>query len=316
MVYGSISIQMTNTLVVATALSESLLTVMVQESIRNPVMVVGTPDVAQALRQIGFDAHDVSVQIKQDWETRDKQFASLAMPGKLLDFNFPTTEMHVWGVMALDRLSFWYRQGAIPETELIDKLVWDKAIISLDIQHPLPFAVARLCAKRGLPCVGVQVAFMQSIEWADMVAAGWLDDLSQIVVGRKDTCDWLIKQNFHLPEIHWLAEAEVKKEVTKEERASARAGLGLEDFQQVSFIPYDARVEHQIRRYLQTAKEKCVLWPVNSRIADKMGLLLGPGIMSRVVIAGDYLSHVGCDRMLVWRSDEYGYKSRIPVEAL
>src|SRR3990167_8316822 len=104
------------TLVLATRLSKLFIRIAIDELLRDSsVIVVDTnAEVHSVLK--GHNISSIHLESsrkgRMDWGERDSNFKSLFMDGDQLKCNFPSTELPVWKVLALDRFSFWYNQDA------------------------------------------------------------------------------------------------------------------------------------------------------------------------------------------------------------
>lgn len=172
------------TLVVATTFSELFRDVVIREIHVRPVIVVDfSDDIRSLLKQAKISPIAIRVQAKMGWGERDSSFKQLAMPGKQLDFCAPGTVLPVWEVLSIDRLSFWFRgRTAQMEYEALMGMDWKRALVPMDLHHPLPYALAR---HSGREVVGVQTGSLRTREWHDLVKAG-LPFSSVVVSSEKD----------------------------------------------------------------------------------------------------------------------------------
>src|SRR3990167_5643819 len=134
----------------------------------NNCLVVDTDDSIHAiLEQHSISSLPLRAQVKVDWGKRDSAFRELCMPGKQLGISFPTTELPLWKVIAMDRLSFWYMGDMMPNWyKYLLALDWQKAYISADLHNPLGWTLAK---HSGRKIIGVKVGSLRTREWYDML---------------------------------------------------------------------------------------------------------------------------------------------------
>lgn len=147
-------------------------------------------DVHTTLKQVGISSLPIRVSQKMDWGRRDSAFRELAMPGKQLDFDIPGTKLPLWKVLSIDRLSFWYRwESAKMEYDLVTALNWNKAFVPLDVNHPLPWALAR---HSGREVIAVQSGPIRTREIYDLAQSGALP-FSAVVHTSGEDAAWLTR---------------------------------------------------------------------------------------------------------------------------
>ena len=186
------------TLVFATSVSDTLETAVLEQSLAtaNDLLIL-TPsqDVKRELERIGFDVTLLSYHISSSWENRDKLFKKVAMPGEILNINFPDTNLPVWEILSLDRLSFFFNgEESVKQLESLEWLRFDKAIISLDIHSHLTSLVGLFCRSKGIRCIACQTErYFPSVEMQSLAQSGYLDMFSEIVLGKHEDAVWLKK---------------------------------------------------------------------------------------------------------------------------
>ena len=157
------------TIIVATRLSQLFIRIAIDELMRDSsVIVVDTnAEVHSVLK--GHNISSIHLEpakkARLDWGERDSNFKRIFMDGDQLKCNFPSTELPVWKVVALDRFSFWYNQDTTELYDLIMALQWDKCITSADLNSELPWSLARYS---GRPVCGVKVSSFRTREWYDL----------------------------------------------------------------------------------------------------------------------------------------------------
>ena len=174
------------TLFLFTSLSHEMIDAAVQESFQSSgqVIFVDLDDSIRGnLKNLGISSVPIRVEKKMDWGKRDTEFRTLAMPGKQLDYNFPGTDLPVWKVLSLDRLSFWYRGDVVKrQYEALMALNWDRAIVPLDMYHPLPWYLARYSGRQA---TAIQVSSLKTREWLDLLESTKLP-FSKVVTASED----------------------------------------------------------------------------------------------------------------------------------
>jgi len=160
-------------IILFTQISQTMLQVALQEIWHNSenCLVVDTDDSIHAiLEQYAISSMPLRAQGKVNWSKRDSAFRELCMPGKQLGISFPTTELPIWKVIAMDRLNFWYLGDLISSWyKYLLALDWQKAYVSADLHNPLGWALAK---HSGRQVVGVKAASLRTREWYDMLHTG------------------------------------------------------------------------------------------------------------------------------------------------
>ena len=162
------------TLIVATRLSQLFVRIAIDELMRDADTIVVDTDLQVHGTLKGHNISSIHLSparnVRFDWGERDANFKSLFMDGDQLKCNFPSTELPVWKVVALDRFSFWFTDKE--STELYDMIMalrWDRAIVSADLNNELPWSLARYS---GRPVWGVKVSSFRTREWYDLGLTG------------------------------------------------------------------------------------------------------------------------------------------------
>lgn len=142
---------------------------MVKHDIAGDMIVVDFDDsVHSVLKQSLISSIPIRIQQTRDWATRDKKFKELFMPGGLA-FDIPTTKLEAWKMASLDRFNFWFRPDAYAEYKMVMTLRWDTAYVPIDINHPLPWMLAR---HSGRDVIGVQCGPVRTREFYDLLKSG------------------------------------------------------------------------------------------------------------------------------------------------
>mgnify|MGYP001618645265 FL=1 len=148
-------------------------------------LVVDTDDSIHAvLEQYAISSLPLRVQVQIDWTKRDSAFRELCMPGKQLGIDFPTSELPLWKVIAMDRLNFWYMPTIEKQYKYLLALEWQRAYVSADLHNPLGWALAK---HSGREVIGVKVASFRTREWYDMLHTGGVPFRSLICEKESDT---------------------------------------------------------------------------------------------------------------------------------
>ena len=178
--------QKVTSLIVATSLSETFLSTIfsVKHDSAGDVIVVDFDDgVHSALRQNLISSIPIRIQQTRDWTTRDKSFKELFMPGGL-GFDIPTTKLEAWKMASLDRYNFWFRPDAYSEYEMVMTLRWNTAYVPIDINHPLPWMLARYSERE---VIGVQCGPIRTREFYDLIKSGSFPFKKVIMNSERDT---------------------------------------------------------------------------------------------------------------------------------
>lgn len=172
-------------LIVATNLSETLISTIfsVRHDSAGDVIVVDLDDnVHTALKQNLISSIPIRIQQTNAWTTRDKSFRELFMPGGL-GFDIPTTKLEVWKMASLDRFNFWFRPDAYAEYEMVMTLRWNTAYVPIDINHPLPWMLARYSERE---VIGVQCGPVRTREFYDLLKSGCFPFKKVIMSSERD----------------------------------------------------------------------------------------------------------------------------------
>lgn len=141
----------------------------IRKSAGEAIVVDLDDNIHRQLKELRISSLPIRAGMVMDWGQRDIDFKKLSMPGEQLGENFPNTSLPMWKPMAMDRLSFWYRwEAARKEFEYVMALRWDRAIVPMDLYHPLPFALAR---HSGRDVIGAQVGSIKTREWFDLLCS-------------------------------------------------------------------------------------------------------------------------------------------------
>jgi len=301
------------TLVLCTQLSEVFLHVLAEEALatsEDMLLLVTNEELAKELSRLGYSPVLFNLNTKHDWIEHDTLFAELALPGKVLNCMFPNTELGVWEVLSLDRLSFFFQgKQAQKELELLQMLRFDKAIVSLDPYHHLPWVVGQLAKQRNIPCVAAQTAkYLPTREVEDLVHSPYMDCFSEIVVGKKRDAEWL---NFK-PKVRYLLENWQPSKVTEDERKEYRKGLGLGENEFVRFIVFDLPNEYEFGQYLAQQSGRILIWPATERAKELLPVLHGNRLDNALLV--DWNARKAADVAVIFRNDWYVDEIGIPVE--
>lgn len=145
----------------------SLSELMIKMILDNPgaTLLTNSSDVSAQLKQLHLPVQNIYCEPPMTHEARDRQFAELAMPGVFGDTVFPNSDLPLYEVLSIDRLSFWNRSFvAETEQEIIASLQWDMAITDLNIYSTLPFAVLSEARKRNAKTIAIETVSLRSRE--------------------------------------------------------------------------------------------------------------------------------------------------------
>lgn len=237
------------TLVVATTFSKTFVAVvtdLLHAEVGKATFVTTRPDTLGALKSIGASPIFLESYLKETQSQKDKQFAEVAMPGPLKDF-YPMTELPLWKSLAMDRLSFWYRGVAAKHiAEMIKSFDHNRTVVSLDLETPLPWAIAMDQNN----VIAVQCGSILTRAYADL--APFLP-FSIIVVRDERSRNFLVKFGFPPERLVVLDVGDVPTPSSKLEQAQKNeilTGLGIAENTKLTVVPYEAQTEWAMRRWL------------------------------------------------------------------
>ena len=209
------------------------------------IILASSAEINRKLKDAGLPSQNIMLSISESQTERDRRFAELAMPGVFGDKKFPGTDLEVWKVMSMDRLSFW--NGGINSAkfvEIIELLDWDALITDVNIYSPLPFAALSISKSRGVRSVGVQSHTLRSKEFFDI--APFLDFDEMIVYEGEEQ---LAKRTG----ARIIAGgAKNQKQIGAQSGQGLRSGFGIGSNTQVTGVIFDKRYEAQARMFLSS----------------------------------------------------------------
>jgi hypothetical protein len=265
----------------------------------------------QRLKEIGISSIALRSPGDKDWESRDIGFSDLAMPGIQLDKPFGGTELPMWKVLSIDRYNFWYRgMQAKREFETVMSLKWDRGYVPLEMNHPLPFALARYSNRE---VVGVQTSPIRNREWLDIISFG-LYPFKTSIMYRIADLQFLQKrgisstlQEFPDP---------IPNPVTPEEKKAVRAGLGIDG--NIALVLFDSQTEWEFRMslpFLLENYQRVLVYPVHHYDYANLQSL---GVIGATIQMVDTLSvEPAADEAIIYRYDaNLLIGRRIPVRVM
>jgi len=204
-----------------------------------------SPDVRDAMKAVGLSPVFIDLGLRVDWAERDAAFKALALPGKL-DFCIPSTDLPLWKVISLDRLSFWYG-GAMQDRviEFVGSLEFDRAIVSFDLGQPGLWFLDRFDLAE---YTAVGVGRIRSRSLLDYMPAL---PFSQFVVNHESDARFLGRHECPCPVvwIPWPTRVMPPK-VEKAEREKVRRALKITNESFVSVVRFEGLTEWAFRRWL------------------------------------------------------------------
>ncbi len=309
-------------LFVITQLSELL----IEEALRYPDSIFITPDqnIAQQLNsECGiqcqllplFHSHGHHMSTIE----RDEAFANDALPGNLKDLRFPQNEMPLWKSLSIDRYRFWYTPSELPD--LINQFNYDELVISADIYHNLPWAVATAAHARDVHIKGIKTHTLRTREFASFYPYSLLN---KIVVSFNDEKEYLnsLWPNDKINVTAIGGERSPRKPIDSQKRDALRSGLQIPNSAYLTGLIYDKRDEWQFRvlmsRLLQNELSiNAIVFPYDGRslelfpkcMPDAITQLLNPRIID------DQKMLAMCDEVVMFRflEDIYTHMADIPL---
>jgi hypothetical protein len=283
------------------------------DSIRlHDTIVVDTDDsIHSRLKEIGISSIPLRSPGELNWETRDVAFKELAMPGVQMDKNFFGTTLPLWKVLSLDRYSFWYKgRQARMMYESVMALNWQKAYVPVDINHCLPFALARYSNRE---VVGVQTQPLRTREWLDLLNYGAFP-FKRVIAADKYDYEYIGKRGVTAMLMEFSDPKPVP--VTTEERKAMRAGLKIDG--SIALVLFDSACEWEFRmsvEFLRQNYSKVFVYPIHHYDNANLQKL---GILGGSIQAVDTLSvEPAADECIIFRYDASLLKGRrIPVRIL
>ena len=295
-------------LIVASSLSRAFLDLSIQSINREKCIVIDTDDSVRAqLKNVGISSIPVRGLGFKSWAERDTSFRELAMPGNL-DMNFPGTDLPVWKVLSIDRLSFWFKPSRF-EIETVLALDWENALVPLDLRHSLPWVVGRM-----KPTMAVQTQPIRTRDWVSLFAAGQVPFSEMIAWNQRDS--EFISGFIQKPvAYHELGDWSTGTPVTDDERKALKKAMGYGDVP-VCLILFESQTEWEFRTCIQQLLSQFVtilIYPVS---ANDRRNLLGLGVMSndRITIIDNPNVEPVADKVILFRYNEELMRGRrVPI---
>lgn len=301
------------TLVLFTAIGNGMISLAYDAMDSGQTVCVDFDDAIHAqLKQLGISSIPLRMPGDTSWSQRDSDFAKAAMPGSL-DFNFPGTNLPVWKVLSLDRLSFWYRgRQADMEYEAVMGLEWETAIAPFSLGHPLPW---RLAQEKKV--VAMQTEPIRTRAWRD-----WLSrpvPFSSVFVQSQNDADFLKKFYSGNIYVHPNAAIAPGAPVSPDERNSLRKGMNIAGGAKVALVLFDSQTEWEFRTAFPeiiNAYNNVLIYPL--RPHDLRNLYDFGVVSSGKVRVVDSMSvEPAADEAILFRYDEGLIQSRrIPVRVI
>ena len=302
------------TLVFCSSLSRTFLDIVIQTIHRERCIVVDTTDDIHAqLKSMGISSLPLRVQGDRSWKERDLLFKEIAMPGNLTS-NFPGTELPIWKVLSIDRLSFWNRGAASQnEMEILLALDWQQAVVPLDLRHPIPWVIGRM-----KPTVAVQTQPIRTREWADLFIANQVPFTEMIAWNQKDAqfiSGFLQKHVTH----HDCNDWSLGIPATDDERKALRAAMGIPVGVPTALVLFESQTEWEFRTCLPQLMQNYVNVLIYPMTAVDRKNLSGLGFTSgeRIKVIDSLSVEPVADIAVVFRYQEDLLKGRrLPIKIL
>ena len=300
-------------LVVASAISQAWIALAYDCLDSGPTVVVDFDDAIHAqLKSIGISSIPIRVPGDSSWAQRDTDFAKLALPGSLTE-PFPLTDLPMWKVLSLDRLSFWYRgRQARLEYEAVMGLDWDSALVPLSLHNPLPWRIAR-----EKPTMAVQTELLRTRAWLD-----WLSKpmpFTRVFLTSQKDVDFV--KPYYRGEIHLVESSDFPpgQPVSAVERSQSRKLLGIGDGERVGLVLFESQTEWEFRSVLADLVnyyQRVLIYPVNDY--DRRNLTdLGIVSVGPIRIVDSIVFEAAADEVILGRYHEPLIRSRrVPVRVL
>jgi hypothetical protein len=106
----------------------------------------------------------------------NSDFAKIAMPGVLEGYTIPGIDLPLWEVISIDRLRFWYRPSAVVLADLIEQMIWDEVLVSLDINNTSMLTCMTIAKERGARSTAIKTGQLRSREMMDLVKIMTFDE--------------------------------------------------------------------------------------------------------------------------------------------
>ncbi|MHA2219957.1 MAG: hypothetical protein ACXACY_29025 [Candidatus Hodarchaeales archaeon] len=283
-----------------TSINNNMINLLLEEYSRESVVVVTTrSDIFELVKQYSIHCHLFLPQ-PVDVSLRDESFAVLAMPGIFENQVFADTDLEIWKVLSIDRLKFWYSHLSIKIDDFIQRLDWDKAYVSLDLNDALPW----IAADEDREVIAVQTVPLKTREMLDM--ARYLN-FSKYIVSSEADKEFLLKI---CPDA--IIETRIddgKKEVEFHEKSLLKKGLGIPENEPVFGLFFDRRDEWQCRKWLDenAGRTKIFVVPTDNRSHELLYNVLHR-YLPYITIYTNTSVLAACDSIVAFRFDE-GYVS-------
>jgi hypothetical protein len=283
-------------LIALTSISEIALSVVLD----NPgaILLTNSASVAAQLKQYKLPVQNIYCTPQITHEDRDKQFAELAMPGVFDDATFPRTELPIYEVLSIDRLSFWNRSTISEiEQELIRSLEWDKAIVDLNIYETLPFVVMHEAKKRGAYITAVETVHLKSRE---VLLLGEYLQFDEYIVGG----DWQFLKRANVKgKIISVGETD-RRQIVNPSEQSFQTGL--------TAVVFDKEFEWEYRRFLETSSGVVSTIVFDDRSKELLFKCVPQPYHHRIILAD---TNAGYKKIVAfgWRSYLQQYKKNVDI---
>jgi hypothetical protein len=285
-------------LFVITALSDLLLL----ELFKCPDAMVITP-IPQLANELinnhGVQAKLLTVEGKL---ANDKLFFDEFMPGKLDGLKLHDMPLHE--TMSIDRLRFWFNgEPGKRLADIILSLDLDELFISFDINHFLPWAVAK---RANAYVTAIKTHPLRTREVYDLLPHLPFDN---IIVSFEDEKEYIKSLCPNIEVKISESERPTRRAVESQRKLELRDGLKLQKDATITAVVFDKRDEWQFYKFLQIGGQRLnlMVFPYDSRSAELFRVPLSTyddmGLMDV------------CDELVMFRFSEEVYNSApdIPV---
>ena len=255
-----------STLFVVTSVSDLLISIITKEYLKNPggVSIVTTNvsfyDSYRDKFGNMFLIDGVPVS-----DSRDADFAEVALPGELAGETFPNTGLEIWKVLSLDRFRHWYNPEFQFICEFIDTLSWDTLYTSSDLGQTLPLMSG--FQGDGGRRVWVKTEPIRTREFMDFLGSN-VFPFNEIITDSKDDIEFIIKHGNRRVRAVYASGREEGLPIDQSAKAQIKANLDISG--NVLCVLFDKRDEWQCRSFISDKSYKkyynyTFVYPVDQR---------------------------------------------------
>ena len=177
-------------------------------------------------------------------DSRDTDFANLALPGDLLGETFPNTSLEIWKVLSLDRLKHWYNPEFRFIQDFIEKISWDVLYVSSDLGQTIPLMAG--FSGEGGTRVWVKTEPLRTREFMDLLGSG-VFPFRAIMTDSGDDAKFIQRHGRGIQAIV-AARPEAAMPIDQRAKDHIKANMGING--NVLCVFFDRRDEWQCRNFI------------------------------------------------------------------